>query len=55
MAEHKNGRTAIDRMAQRFVDQSQQDTRRGLRDRPMTHDEARKKTIPIAKRYDRNN
>ena len=53
MAEDQNVRQAVDKMAQRFVKQSESDAQRGLRPRPLTHQEARRKVLPIAARHDR--
>jgi len=36
-----DNRAAVDRIAQRFVRQSQSDTQAGSRDRPVTHQQAR--------------
>ena len=51
--EDPRARGAIDRMAQRIVDASKDNARAGRLDRPVTHEEARRRVRPIAIKRDR--
>ena len=55
MSQHEDprARAAIDRMAQRIVKASEDNAKAGRIERPVTHDEARRRFIPIAIKRDR--
>ena len=55
MSQHEDprARAAIDRMAQRIVKASEDNAKAGRIERPVTHDEARRRFVPIAIKRDR--
>ena len=51
--EDSRARGAIDRLAQRIVDASKDNAKAGRIERPVSHDEARRRIVPIAIQRDR--
>lgn len=54
MNDESKARKAIENVTNRIVEHSRKEKEAGMRERPVTRDEARKVAEATAKRYDRN-